>query len=314
MSELLTKPSGTTLAASPSKQLPADNGQTIAEAKSGDTLAEIHLRERRVSPRYPVQKSAVLVPVLPDGSPDWEHRQAVVLRDVSEGGVGLTCTNDPASETDALVLMLRGPDGAMRCAGLEVRHQRELEDGKRHVGACFGGFAADLLKPENLIPRFRPQSLQFEKGFAEEVIARWAETGLLQLVFRDQVQMCPRCQCLPSFRHGCVNCGSATLVNDSLIHHFACAHVGLASDFETATGELICPKCRQRPLIVGSDFEYATGPYRCLDCSWTDTEREQVAQCLRCSYRFPGSQAHLVELRGYRAPQLDILALLPAHQ
>jgi Zn finger protein HypA/HybF involved in hydrogenase expression len=164
------------------------------------------------------------------------------------------------------------------------------------------------------MPRFRPQSLQFEKVFAEEVIARWAEIGLLQVVWRDQVQTCPRCHGLPSFRVGCVNCGSAILVNDTLIHHFACAHVGLASDFERGTGELICPKCHQRPLIVGTDFEYATGPYRCLDCSWSDTEREQVAQCLRCSYRFPVGQAHVVELRGYRAQQLDILALLPAHQ
>jgi hypothetical protein len=256
----------------------------------------------------------VVVPVLPDGAPDWEHRQTAVLRDVSEGGVGLTCPDGPAWETDALVLLVRGPDGSMRCAGLEVRHQRTLEDGRRQVGARFGGFAADLLRPENLMPRFRPQSLQFEKGVTEEVIARWAATGLLQVFWRDQVQMCPRCHSLPSFRLGCVNCGSVNLVNDSLIHHFACAHVGLGTEFESATGELICPKCRHRPLIVGTDFEYATGPYRCLDCSWSDTEREQVAQCLRCSYRFPGGQVHLVELRGYRAQQLDILALLPAHQ
>jgi hypothetical protein len=313
MNEQLTKASGMPLVASPSKRLHSQLSQTIADAKR-DTWHDIDIPERRCRPRYPVKRPVLVVPVLPDGSPDWEHRQTAMLRDVSDAGVGLTCPNDPALETDALVLLVRGADGEMRCMGLEVRHQRAVEDGQRHIGALFGGFAADLMRPDNLMPRFQVQSLQFEYGCSEEVIARWAKTGLLKLVRRDRVQMCPRCRCLPSFRPGCVNCGSANLVNDTLIHHFACAHVGLAAEFENATGDLICPKCRQRPLIVGTDFEYATGPYRCLDCAWSDTEREQVAECLRCSYRFPGGQAHLVELRGYRAQLLDILALLPAHQ
>lgn len=313
MTQLLTKPLRTTSAASPSKQLLGYQGQTIAVA-NGDTWHGTYVRERRSGPRYIVQKTVLVVPVLLDCAPDWEHRQTVMLHDVSEGGVGLTCPEGPGWETDALVMLMRGADGAMRCAGLEIRNQRAAEGGSRHVGACFSGFAADLLQPENLIPRFQLQSLQFQYGIAEEVIARWVEIGVLQVVWRDQVQMCPRCHCLPSFRLGCVNCGSVNLVNDALIHHFACAHVGSAADFENAKGELICPKCRQRPLIVGTDFEYETGPYRCLGCSWSDTEREHVAQCLRCCYRFPGGQAHLVELRGFRAQQLDILALVSAHK
>jgi hypothetical protein len=254
MSELITKPVETILASLPSKQLWSDHNQTLTVAND-DTLAGTYLRERRGGTRHPVQKTVLVVPVRPDGTPDWEHRQTAVLRDISEGGVGLTCPHGPAWQTDALVLLVRGEHGAMRCAGLEVRHQRALEDGRRQVGARFGGFAADLLRPENLMPRLRPQALQFEKGVADEVIARWAEAGLLQVVWRDQVQVCPRCHCLPTFRLGCANCGSVNLVNDTLLHHFACAHVGLAADFENPTGELTCPKCRQRPLIVGTDFE-----------------------------------------------------------
>jgi hypothetical protein len=313
MNQLLIKPSRTNQTELPGKQLEGYQGQTITVANV-DTWPGIHLRERRSAPRYSVQKTVLVVPVSPDGAPEWEHRKTVVLRDISEGGVGLTCPDGPSWETDSLVLLARGSNGVMRCAGLEVRQERTSEDGRRHLGASFGGFAAALLRPENLMPRFQPETLRYEYGFPDEVIARWAEIGLLQTVWRDKVQLCPRCHCLPSFRLGCANCGSANLVNDALIHHFACAHVGLAANFENGTGELICPKCRQRPLIVGTDFEYETGPYRCMDCSWSDTEREQVAQCLRCSYRFPGNQGHVVELRGYRAQQLDILALLSAHQ
>src|SRR5262249_16892230 len=87
--------------------------------------------------------------------------------------------------------------------------------------------------------------------------------------------------------------------------------VGLAADFETHP-ELRCPKCRARRLVVGADFEYLVGPYRCLQCPWNGTELEQVGHCLRCGCRFPGRHGTVLELRGFHANRLDLLALLPA--
>jgi hypothetical protein len=107
---------------------------------------------------------------------------------------------------------------------------------------------------------------------------------------------------------GCASCGSARVQSERLIHHFACAHVGHAEDFDGPRG-LACPKCRTRTLVVGADYEFQPGPFRCLDCHWSDTELCLVGQCLRCQFRSPGEQAHELELKGYHVDRMDLLAL-----
>jgi len=190
---------------------------------------------------------------------------------------------------------------------VEVRSVRRLGPSRLKARGRFGGLADALLRPENLVPRFRPESMTFAAAFAEEVLRKWAEVGILRPVVVDQVQVCPVCQGLPTFRPGCPNCGAARVTHDQFIHHFTCAHVGLVEAF-LARGELTCPKCRTPRLVVGADCEYLAGPCRCPDCRWTGPELEHVAQCLRCGLRFPGSQAHHQELTGYHVERLDALA------
>jgi hypothetical protein len=249
--------------------------------------------------------------VLPDGSPDWDNRVFGTTVDISAQGIGLELGKTPEFATTAVVLLVAAPDGTQRCAGLDVMHTSPVSRGRVKVGGRFGGFADQLLLPENLVPTFQPKNMEFTLGQPEEVLRKWAEIGVLQPVVLDRVQMCPKCRGLLTFRRGCRQCGSVHLSNDRLIHHFACAHVGLAADFETPAG-LRCPKCLTRNLIVAADFDHLVGPYRCHDCHWSDSELEAVAQCLRCQFRFPGSQAEEIELRGYRVNRLDPQALLPA--
>jgi hypothetical protein len=207
--------------------------------------------------------------------------------------------------------LLQGPDEALHSAGIEVRHQEPGGSGTVHVGARFGGLGEEILRAENLTPTLRPDSMQYALGFPGTVLEKWAEAGILQPGPADQVEVCPSCQAIASFRKGCPGCGSARVVCDQFIHHFPCAHVGPVSTFEGSQGELICPKCRTRRLVVGSDYEYLAGPYRCADCPWSDTELEHVGQCVRCQFRFPASQAEVLDLRGYHAHRLDPLAFLP---
>jgi hypothetical protein len=267
--------------------------------------------EHLVRPRQTLGQRLIAVPILPDGSPDWEHRLAGVLRELSPDGVTVELDSPADLTVVALALVLPDPrECTARCAGVEVRSARRLGSGRLEVGGSFGGLGDALFRPENLVPRFHPESMTFATAFPEDVLCKWAEAGILRPVLADRVQVCPLCQGLPTFRRGCPNCGAVRITNDQFIHHFTCAHVGLVEAF-TAPGELICPKCRTSRLVVGADYEYLTGLHRCLDCHWTGAELEHVGQCLRCEFRFPEDQACEVELRGYHADRLDTLALLP---
>ena len=289
--------------------------------KLGSAARNTHLRQQ---PRVPYRAPVVAIPMLPDGGPDWENRFAGTTTDLGVEGIGLEYrqgnnlqsgksenTRGLNLQTLGLILNLAGEGQKPGCLGIEIANPPDFDQEVCHIGGQFAGFADDLLKPENLKPRLNPRNWQFEMTFPEPVLQQWAKIGVLEPFLCDRVQLCPRCQGLPTFRRGCNACGSARLTNDRLIHHFACAHVGLIAEFE-AHNELLCPKCRVRRLIIGSDYEYLTGPFRCHDCQWTGTEREQVAECLRCHLRFPEHQSHELELKGYRAHRLDPLALLPS--
>jgi hypothetical protein len=301
----------------------------IAEPEPTLTLAEIRQRAGSANtvhegdaaptidrhadtPRFRFPKPLVIVPVLPDGSPDWEHRSIGVPMDVTrEGELELLWGSTTELPTTSLIALLQESDGTHAAAGIDIESVRNLEGGGIKVIGRIGGFGEEILSPEKLTPAFDPDTLSLQLGLPEEILAKWAAIGAFESVLVDKVHVCPLCESLPTFRTGCPNCGSAQIENDELIHHFACAHVGRVCEFEK-DGDLVCPKCRKRHLIVASDFDYVTGPYRCQNCEWTNLQAERVAQCLRCRYRFPAYQAETKELRGYRVHRLDPLAYLPA--
>ena len=161
-----------------------------------------------------------------------------------------------------------------------------------------------LEKEGYITPMFDPHSMQFHFGIAAPMLRAWEEDGTLEKVVLDRVQLCPQCHAVPTFRFGCPCCGSGRVLNDRLIHHFACAHVAAVEGFEHEE-ELVCPKCLVRSLVVGADFEYLNGPYRCLDCEWTAVELEHIGHCLNCGYRFPAPQSFVQDLVGYHGRRLE---------
>ena len=201
--------------------------------------------------------------------------------------------------------------------GTELRAR--LTVGQRLVGsmsippsfAVADGISASLPQNGYLMPVFDPHSLKFNYGLPATLLRAWASDGTLRKVLLDRVQVCPQCRSVPTFRFGCSACGSGCVTNDRMIHHYACAHVGAAQDFDE-DGELVCPKCRMRRLVVGADFEHLTGPYRCLDCGWSAAELEHVAHCLGCGFRFPANQAVIEDLVGFHAHRLDSLGAISA--
>src|SRR5262249_53790826 len=158
-------------------------------------------------------------------------------------------------DTRAMVVIVQGPTQPLGCAGLEARHTRRVAPGRIEMGGSFGGLGHEILRPENLVPTFHPPTLELSLGLPTELLERWERIGVLSSYLYDRVELCPQCHALPTFRQGCPRCGAARLTNERLIHHFACAHVGLVADFEV-DGELVCPKCRTRQLVVGADYDY----------------------------------------------------------
>jgi hypothetical protein len=279
-----------------------------ADAELESTSATV---DREVE-RFRFPRPLTAVPVRADGSPDWSHRVAGIPLDVMANGE-LELNWDNASElpTTALIALFEEEDGTRLVTAIDIQSIIVREEAGLRIIGRVGGFAEEILNPEKLTPALDKKTMTFQLGIAPQVLDQWAAIGALERVLIDKVQVCPKCQGVPTFREGCPNCGSAILENELLIHHFACAHVGRISDFETG-GDLVCPKCRVRHLVVASDFDYVKGPYRCLGCQWNNVEPEQVAECLRCQYRFPAYQASTQELRGYRAHRLDPLAYVPA--
>lgn len=275
----------------------------IPQAPAGDV-------DRRLEPRSDIRRTATAFPVLPDGRPDIEHQTTGMVIDISKSGIGLEIDLMPPQMTSDWMIGVEGPDGAFQFAGARVKRQSTSSAARVRVGCCFGGIADELLNTEADQHQFAPQTLTFVTRFPEVVLDAWSQAGVLHPFTLDRVQVCPRCAAVPTFRPACRQCGSSAVENDVLIHHFACAHVGAASDFETGA-ELVCPKCRTRSLMVNSDFEFVAGPYRCRNCQWADMELESMGQCLACGHRFPARDSRLQELRGYRVRRLDLLAVSP---
>jgi hypothetical protein len=230
--------------------------------------------------------------------------------ELSQGGLAFELPRHSELASKKFVVGVETPRGELAYAAVEIRGTRPTSAGVRVEAAWCEG-AADLLRPQNLVPTLNRDTLRFETTLSPQLLEEWAAVGVLSAQLMDYVQVCPQCRSLPSFRRGCRHCGSARVQTSQLIHHFACAHVGHVHEFEQR-GELVCPKCRGRDLIVGAEFDYVSGPFTCMDCQWSDSELEQIGQCLACDLRFPQHQAVEVEIIGYHVERLDPLALLQA--
>ena len=287
---------------------PLDEAPDAGVAPTAFASPSPSLQDRRRFPRYLLTKPVFAIPVLPDRSPAQAYSADGFTVDVSEGGLKFEISGLDSLPSKLLLVGIEADDAVLYFATVESRHV-EPKAGTLQIGALFANGPRDLLRTENLAPTFNPTSCRFETGLPIETLAQWVEIGIFRPIMIDRVSVCPQCQAVVSIRNGCRVCGSVRLHTRPLLHHFACAHVGYVSDFEQ-DGAIVCPKCHTRNLIVGADYEHLSGPYHCLDCDWSDTELDQVAQCLRCAYRFPLHQAGEEDLIGYHVNRLDPLALV----
>ncbi len=284
---------------------------------SGDFLDELlrrAIQQRRAagvspaaeSPCYLTARAAVVIPLLTDHRPG--PPLAATTTDLSRERAELLVDLRELPTWDRLVLGLERDDGTFCYATAAVR-QRHLPAAGCRLSVSFVAPADDPLSTERLALRFDPVTFRMVAGLPQSVLHAWAQLGVVRPYVIDRLRVCHRCAGLPTFRDGCRACGSVRTSSVQYIHHFACAHVAPAIDFD-GDARLACPKCRARNLIVGSDFEYLSGPIRCLDCTWSGTQLTSIAECLKCGLRFLGSEAPQIDVIQFHVERLDPLAFV----
>lgn len=268
----------------------------------------VRVDNRRTSKRYELSRPIVAIPFTLNGEPDLALAVEGMTTDMSAGGLSLEIRGLQSLPTKRIVVGIEASDCKRYFATLDAKVTTPTQDGMR-VGGGFLRDGEDPLHPMNVVPMLDPVLRRLKSRTPESILQRWAEAGVLTTNVCDKVLVCPRCRALPTLRLGCRHCGSSRVLKDNLVHHFACAHVGPASEFKQG-GQLACPKCQASRLVVGADFEHIPGAYRCEDCHKTDNERDYVAQCLGCDLRFPISQAHEEDVIAFHVERLDPVALL----
>ncbi len=281
---------------------PNSTGQT-------PTLSDGQLagEDRRSLPRRSQSHRVAVVPVLLDGGPGDLQWAEARTEDVSATGLSIIIQSSAPLQSRSVVIGVEAVSGGRAFATMEITSQKTEAALTRIGGQWAIGTSEDILLPEKLRPRVDPRTLTFVYGWSEDTLDEWARLGVLRQYLVDRVLLCNRCGSIPSWRNGCHVCGSGRIHRDRLVHHFACAHVGRASDFETATG-LQCPKCRSANLIVGSDYEYIDGPVECYDCGAKGGQPTMAAMCHRCHRRFSMDEAEERLLFAYHVERLDPLA------
>ncbi len=277
-----------------------------------ENTASDGLAQRRQSPRYLLSKPLLAVPILPGKRLDWKYRVEGFTSDVSRTGIGFECKAKKPLDSKTLLIGVENDRGCLNYAVADVRFKSAVGATTR-VGAEFVRGEGDLLDAASLMPAFDSERLCFSTGLSDDVLKQWSSLGILRPTVLDWMQVCPSCHALPTYRTGCPQCGSAKLISSRFIHHFACAYVGPDERF-ARQGQIVCPKCHARKLVIGADYENLPGPFKCLECSWSDTLAEQIAQCLRCGKRYPARMSTVQELVGYYVDRLDPLALFTASE
>ena len=263
--------------------------------------------DRRMHPRVTVDLPAVALPFFANHHPGEQITGRVV--DVGVAGMGVVLdSSEHLSSQFAIVGVRLGEGGDTYYSTVQVRSAQLIEQGLR-IGCQFISGCADPFDPANLVPRVNPQTLRLQPAMDRKVLGAWIARGVLIPEPLDRVKSCPKCFALPTFRDGCLECGSPNIKFTPLIHHFACAHVARADEFEQQ-GMLACPKCRAKNLIVGSDFEHLAGPTQCHDCNWKAAAPAMIGECLLCGLRFPGSEAVEEEVSQFYVRRMDPLALI----
>jgi hypothetical protein len=151
---------------------------------------------------------------------------------------------------------------------------------------------APLLRPDE--PAAVAYPLLFGFGSARTMLEELADAGMLRRKFFERLHTCQHCDSSRLHaREVCVKCHSSHLVEQSLVHHYACGFQAIQPAFESDNA-LVCPKCRKELRHYGVDYDKPGKVICCKSCGDTMTDPEAEFLCLDCYRSTSGDHA------GYR--------------
>jgi hypothetical protein len=158
---------------------------------------------------------------------------------------------------------------------------------------------------------------------ARSRLEQMADLGLLTRRFFARTNLCGSCgSSRLNAQEVCVDCGSADLVDQSLMHHYRCGNLAPEPAFLQGHA-LVCPKCRRELFHYGVDYDRAGRITTCRSCNATMTEPDPAFVCMDCQATTPGTGVEtrdwyhytltadgIMAVRSNRLPRIDLDAIL----
>jgi ribosomal protein S27E len=126
-----------------------------------------------------------------------------------------------------------------------------------------------------------------------------ANRDLLRRRFAARVLTCSGCGSgRLSAYEACVECGSADLFDEAILHHYRCGFQDAESRFVDGSA-LTCPKCRRELRHIGVDYGRPGMMVRCRPCGQVMSEPQPSFRCLDCRVEQRGELTRAVDWHHY---------------
>ena len=133
----------------------------------------------------------------------------------------------------------------------------------------------------------------------EALLAKMADSGVLDKVLQDKVILCPKCGSQNvSFRYCCPFCKSFDIQKSSLVEHIKCGYMDLEPNFRRED-KYICPKCHEQMRKIDVDYRKAGVWCNCNNCSKSFDIPASEHFCRKCGASSTFEEATLKEVYSY---------------
>lgn len=125
--------------------------------------------------------------------------------------------------------------------------------------------------------------LDWETKRMRQALDSLVRKGMLKAQLVDKVIVCMACGSADvRVKKLCPECMSLRLRKEGLIEHLSCGAVDRQAAFESANGDLVCPKCKGKLQLIGSDYRILPPAYVCLSCNIRSGDPLLVIKCDDC--------------------------------